>query len=167
MKRIGRILIVLGVITIMLSVLSEGRTSHNRMVIDHESPKGVIFGTNQDIYVNVTLDHSVGTFNMYLLHWQDANATMAQNQSSNPILPISSFENITSFQDTLHLPFSGTFALLLTTNSTDLLIVVVDISAQGINTREFLGGLILAGSGLVILVYQRYGSRVPSDRSVE
>ncbi len=166
MKRIGRILIFLGAITIMISVLSGGRTSHSLLVIDSESPKGIIFSSSKDLYVNITLDHSIGTFNMHLLHWQDANNTMAQNQSSNPISPIYSFENITSFQDTLHIPFSGTFALLFTTDSVDLLIVLADISTQGVNTRSFFGGIIIIGFGVGLIAYRRlseYSFRIASQ----
>ncbi|MHA1638308.1 MAG: hypothetical protein ACTSUB_09885 [Candidatus Thorarchaeota archaeon] len=168
MKRISRMLIFLGVLVMMITVISGAKTRNSLMVIDLDSPEGVIFESNHDIHVNVTLDNSVGTFNMYLLHWHDANDTMAQNQSSDPISPISSFENITSFYGTLHLPLSGTFVLLFTTNSTDLLIIQCDISTQGINTRAFLGGLIFVGSGMVFIVFRRlyeYYLRVPSHET--
>ena len=133
------------------------------LVVDQSDPEGLIFRSNEDAYVNVTLDHSVGVFNMYLLQWQDANDTMAQNRSTNPISPIHSFENITSFSGILHMPFWGTFVLLFTTNSTDLLIIRIEISTQSMNTRAPLGSLVLVGIGAAILVCRKLyeWSRIP------
>ena len=154
MKRISTILILLGIIVIVVSMFSGGRR-YDLLIVTEGNPEGFIFEANQDVYVNVTLDHSIGVFDMYLLHWQDANDTMAQNRSTDPISPIRGFENITSFNGILQVPFPGLFVLLFTTDSTDLLILALEISTEAMNTRAPLGGLVLAAVGAATLVCRR------------
>ena len=160
MKRISRMLILLGIIVIVISRFSGGH-DHSLIVVTEGDPEGFVFEAEEDVNVNVTLDHSIGVFSMYLLHWQDANATMAQNRSMDPISPIRSFENITSFNGVLHVPFPGVFVLLFTTNSTDLLLLWLEATTEAMNTRAPLGGLVLAGLGAAILVYRRLYEHSP------
>jgi hypothetical protein len=159
MTRIGRLLVVLGIIAILLTMYSGSMSRPILLVVQRGSPDGIVFEASQDVLVNVTLVHPVGTFNMYFLHWQDANDTMALNRSLHPLSPIGSFENITSFYDVLHLPFQGTFALLfstnLTVNATALFVLSGDISTHDINTIPLAGGLVLAACGIMILIYER------------
>ncbi|MGV9170379.1 MAG: hypothetical protein ACOC38_10625 [Promethearchaeia archaeon] len=152
MKRIGRLLVVLGLAVLLFtSVLgSHGETV---VVVKQNNQEGFIFEGHKDIYVNVTLDHSFGYFNMYLMHWQDTNDTMAQNRTSNPIAPVKSFENITSWRGMLDLPYPDLYVLLFTSNSTDLLILCVEVVPQEPNMRAFSGGAIMVGVGVAMVVY--------------
>ena len=153
MKRAGRILIILGIAVILLSILGSHVYSERTMrVIEENDPEVFLFEVGQDVHVNVTLDHSTGTFNVYFMNWQDANRTMVENKTATPITPISSFENISSLQENLYIPAPGIYALLFTTESTELQIIRVELSASGIQTRVINGGVLLAGVGAVMLV---------------
>ncbi len=154
MKRAGRILIILGIAVILLSSLGSHAYSRGTMrIIEENDPFVYLFEIGQDVHVNVTLDsHSIGTFNVYFMNWQDANRTMFENKTATPITPISSFENISSLQENLYIPAPGIYALLFTTESTELQIIWVELSAIGIQTRVISGGVLLAGVGVVMLV---------------
>lgn len=154
MKRAGRILIILGIAVILLSSIASHVYSRGTMqVIEENDPFVYLFEIGQDVHVNVTLDsHSIGTFNVYLMSWQDANKTMVENNTATPTTPIFSFENISSLQENLNIPAPGIYALLFTTESTELQIIWVELSATGIQTRVISGGVLLAGVGAVILV---------------
>ncbi|TFH10273.1 MAG: hypothetical protein E4H14_02825 [Candidatus Thorarchaeota archaeon] len=154
MKRAGRLLIFLGIAAILLSSL--GSYTYFKMdyrIIEENDPFVYLFEIGQDVHVNVTLDdHSIGTFNVYFMTWQDANKTMVENMTATPITPISSFENISSLQENLNIPAPGIYALLFTTESTELQIIWVELSASGLQTRVTSGGVLLAGVGAVMLV---------------
>jgi hypothetical protein len=154
MKRAGRILIILGIAVILLSgYASSVYSSGNTLVIEENDSEVYLFEVGQDVHVNVTLDsHSIGTFSVYFMNWQDANRTMVENKTANPITPIFSFENISSLQENLHIPAPGIYALLFTTESTEFQIIWVELSANGIQTRVISGGVLLAGVGAVMLV---------------
>lgn len=153
MKRVGRLLIFLGIAVMLLSSLGSHIYSDRPMaVIVENDPEVYLFEVGQDVHVNVTLDHSTGTFNVYFMTWQDANRTMVENKTATPITPISSFENISSLQENLYIPAPGIYALLFTTESTELQIIRVKLSASGIQTRVISGGVLLAGVGAVMLV---------------
>jgi len=154
MKRAGRILIILGIAVILLSSLGSHVYSRETMrIIEENAPFVYLFEIGQDVHVNVTLDsHSIGTFNVYFMNWQDANRTMFENKTATPITPISSFENISSLLENLHIPAPGIYALLFTTESTELQIIWVELSASGIQTRVISGGVLLAGVGGAMLV---------------
>ena len=154
MKRAGRILIILGIAVILLSSLgSYAYREWTLEVIDENDPFVYLFEIGQDVHVNVTLDsHSIGTFNVYFMNWQDANRTMVENKTATPITPISSFENISSLQENLYIPSPGIYALLFTTESTELQIIWVELSSNGIQTRVISGGVLLAGVGAAMLV---------------
>lgn len=154
MKRAGRLLIILGIAVILLSSLGSYVYSRGNMGVIEENDSFVfLFEIGQDVHVNVTLDsHSSGTFNAYFMTWQDANKTMVENKTATPITPISSFENISSLQENLYIPAPGIYALLFTTESTELQIIRVKLSASGIQTRVISGGVLLAGVGAVMLV---------------
>ncbi len=154
MKRAGRLLIFLGIAAILLSSLgSYAYRGMDYRVITENDPFVYLFEIGQDVHVNVTLDpHSIGTFNIYFMSWQDANKTMVENKTAAPITPISSFENISSLQENLYIPAPGIYALLFTTESTELQIIWVELSSNGIQTRVISGGVLLAGFGAVLLV---------------
>jgi hypothetical protein len=154
MKRIGRLLVVLGLGVLLFSLVLGGYRD-TVFVVKRNYQEGLVFDGHKDIYVNVTLDHSFGYFNMYLMHWQDANDTMAQNRTSDPIAPVKSFENITSWRGMLDLPYPDLYVLLFTSNSPDLLILCVEVVTQEPNTRAFSGGAIMVGLGLAIVVYPK------------
>lgn len=153
MKRVGRILIILGIVVILLSSLASHEYSGRSLnVIEENDPEVFLFEVGQDVHANVTLDsHSIGTFNVYFMTWQDANRTMFENMTTTPITPISSFENISSLQENLYIPSPGIYALLFTTESTELQIIWVELSASGIQTRVIYGGVLLAGVGAAML----------------
>ena len=154
MKRAGRILIILGIAVILLSSLGSYAYSRGTMGVIEENDSFVfLFEIGQDVHVNVTLDsHSIGTFNVYFMNWQDANRTMVENMTATPITPISSFENISSLQENLYIPSPGMYAILVTTESTELQIIRVELTSNGIQTRVIGGGVLLAGVGAAMLV---------------
>jgi hypothetical protein len=154
MKRVGRLLMILGIAVILLSSLASLEYSARTLqVIEENNPEVFLFEVGQDVHVNVTLDsHSIGAFNVYFMTWQDANRTMVENMTATPITPISSFENISSLQENLHIPAPGIYALLFTTESTELQIIWVELLASGIQTRVISGGVLLAGVGAAMLV---------------
>jgi hypothetical protein len=84
--------------------------------------------------------------------WQDANRTMVENMTATPITPISRFENISSLQENLNISSPGIYALLITTESTELQIIWLALSSNGIQTRVISGGVLLAGVGVAMLV---------------
>jgi hypothetical protein len=154
MKRAGRIMIILGIAVILLSNLASYTYSWGTStVIIENDPEVYLFEIDQDVHVNVTLDsHSIGTFNVYFMTWQDANRTMVENMTATPITPISSFENISSLQENLYIPAPGIYALLFTTESTELQIIWMELSSNGIQTRVISGGVLLVGIGAAMLV---------------
>jgi len=153
MKRAGRLLMILGIAVILLSSLGSYVYSERTMrVIEENDPLVYLFEIGQDVHANVTLDHSIGTFNVYFMTWQDANRTMFENMTATPITPISSFENISSLQENLYIPAPGIYAILVTTESTELQIIRVELSAIGIQTRVISGGVLVAGVGAAMLV---------------
>ncbi|MHA1929700.1 MAG: hypothetical protein ACTSV2_14100 [Candidatus Thorarchaeota archaeon] len=154
MKRAGRLLIILGIAVILLSSIGSQVYSRGTMsVIEENDPFVFLFEIGQDVHVNVTLDsHSIGTFNVYFMTWQDANKTMVENMTATPITPISSFENISSLQENLYIPSPGIYAILVTTESTELQMIRVELSAIGIQTGVISGGVLLAGVGAAMLV---------------
>ncbi len=154
MKRIGRLLIFLGIVGILLSSLgSQVYSRGNYQVIEENDPLVYLFEIGQDVHLNVTLNpHSIGTFSVYFMTWQDANRTMVENMTATPITPISSFENISSLQENLFIPSPGIYVLLITTESTELQIIRVELSASGIQTRVISGGVLVAGVGAAMLV---------------
>jgi hypothetical protein len=71
MKRVGRLLIFLGIAVMLLSSLGSHTYSDRPMaVIVENDPEVYLFEVGQDVHVNVTLNHSTGTFNVYFMNWQ-------------------------------------------------------------------------------------------------
>ncbi|MDF1537981.1 MAG: hypothetical protein P1Q69_03670 [Candidatus Thorarchaeota archaeon] len=150
MMRIGKVLITIGLILLAASLMAGQETDNNATSVERGEPSGVVFGTDRSIHVEVYPLRGNSTFSMYLLYGVDANNTIVKNRSITLVEPLETYEDLTSFNDTLVILQPGIYALVFTTESEDYLDLHVTITRMGINPQLTNTGIILTIVGIVL-----------------